>query len=372
MKSISNKRILFIGGASFATYSFRASLFKDLVSRHYDVFVICSDSETRKEIEELGTTFFEVPFNNRSLNPFSFSKIVKSFRSIIKKVNPNLVFTYQLKGNLFGSKAACLEQKPFICLNEGLGDGFGNKRTLIGRFIRRSSIILHRRHLKHAFKVFVINPDDKEFFLQNRLCTEEQIELINGVGVDCEKFQLCELPDNFSVINVSRLVKTKGVIDYCEIARRVRKKDSSITFKLVGPDGDLSENDIKPYIDSKDIVYLGFANDVRPCIKESSVIVLPSYREGFGISLVEGAAMGRPGIAYDVVGPKYFIIDDKTGYLIPFKDYDSFVEKILLLKSDRKKLEWMGKEARDNVINKCDSKSINKTIIFNIEKCLIK
>lgn len=362
-------KILFIGVTSTGTVNFRLKLFEKLISEGNEVFSICSDSIKQSQIESIGVRFYCVPFKNRSLNFFSFNNITNHFRAIIRKVNPDVVFTYQLKANIFGSKAAILENKPFVCLNEGLGDGFGNLHSIKGRLIRKMSIKLHRKYVKKSYKLIVLNKDDGDFFIKNKICSPDQLAIINGVGVDCNKFNYCELPETFSVLNISRLVKTKGVLDYCEIARLVRKKDSSIEFHLVGPEVDITKKDLLPFIESGDVIYDGPTNDVRSYIKNASIVVLPSYREGFGISLVEGGSMGRPSIAYDVAGPKSFIVNNETGFLIPFKDTTLFSNKILFLKRNRDILQRMSQAIREHVLAYCDVDAINKKLINTIDDC---
>lgn len=362
-------KILFIGVTSTGTVNFRLKLFEKLISDGFEVFSICSDSDKQSQIEAIGVHFYCVPFNNRSVNVFSFNKITNSFRKIIREVNPDVIFTYQLKGNIFGAKAAIKENKSFICLNEGLGDGFGSLNSFKGRLIRRMSIKLHKKYVRNAYRLIALNKDDGDFFISNKICSPEQLALINGVGVDCNKFEYCKLPEKFSVLNVSRLVRTKGVVDYCEIAKLVREKDKDIEFHLVGPEVDVTKEDLSSYIKSGDIIYDGVTTDVRPFVKNSSIVVLPSYREGFAISLVEAGSMGRPVIAYDVTGPNAFIQNGKTGFLIPFQNKKLFSEKILFLKQENSILQKMSKDIRKHVLSYCDVNTINKALEDLITNC---
>lgn len=370
MSNSSPKKILFIGNKSWAAYNFRHNLIIDLIKLGYDVSIVCSDDEKRPEFEKLGVHFSVVNFDNRSVNIFSFGGLVKRFRKEIRKVDPDIVFNFQLKANIFGSRAAYKENKKYVCLNEGLGDGFGSKNSLIGRITGFFSIRYHRKSLKHAYRVFVINHDDMSFFLKKKICPQSKLILLHGIGVDCSKYNVEPLPETFSVLNISRLVKTKGVFDYCEIARQTRKIDNDIVFKLVGPVGDISEKDIASYIKNKDIVYYGRVDDVKPYIKDSSVILLPSFREGFPISLVEAGAMGRLSLAYDVPGPRSLIENGVNGFLVRFKNYDDLINKIIALKNHRGLLSYMGENASKVVRADCDVRVINTKIIEVIDACI--
>jgi glycosyltransferase involved in cell wall biosynthesis len=82
------------------------------------------------------------------------------------------------------------------------------------------------------------------------------------------------------------------------------------------------------------------------------VVVLPSYREGFGIVAIEAQAMGVPVITTDIPGPRDAIINGKTGMLIPVADEESLLAAMYKLKNDQDLLKSIGDKGilfvRDN------------------------
>jgi len=105
-------------------------------------------------------------------------------------------------------------------------------------------------------------------------------------------------------------------------------------------------------------------------IKKSTIIVLPSYREGFPKILMEAAATGRPVITTNVPGCRDAIIDKKTGVLVPPKNYKKLAKAILNLSRNKKKIITYGKAGRKNALNNFNVDDV-VTKHFSIYKSLI-
>ena len=167
--------------------------------------------------------------------------------------------------------------------------------------------------------------------------------------------------------NTSRLVTDKGVIEYCEAAKEVRTKYPDAIFQLAGsfdsnPSG-LKYNQIKPYIDTGNIEFLGYIKDVREVLNNCKYYVLPSYREGTPRSILEAMSVGRPIITTNTTGCKETVIDGVNGLLVPIKDKKSLVIAILkMLKFDKEKISDMANESIKLVTEKYDVRKVNSNI----------
>src|SRR5690606_30083769 len=145
---------------------------------------------------------------------------------------------------------------------------------------------LYRRALRVNNAVFFQNPDDEAVFLEESLIgPKTQRCRINGSGVNLERFPLSlPAPDNPIVfLMIARLLRDKGVAEFVEAARILR--DTGCRFVLVGPHdrslpAAVSAADLEEWKRAGVVQLVGGVHDVRPFIKESSVFVLPSYREG--------------------------------------------------------------------------------------------
>ncbi len=111
------------------------------------------------------------------------------------------------------------------------------------------------------------------------------------------------------------------------------------------------------------IDYLGETDDVRPYVRDASVVVLPSYREGMPRSVLEAMSMGRAIITTDVPGCRETVIDKKNGFLITVKNVDELVIAMENFISSNNLASTMGKVSREIVESKFDVRLINNEII---------
>jgi glycosyltransferase involved in cell wall biosynthesis len=358
-------RILICGNTSNSILLFRKSLILELINKKHQVFVTCADSNRKTEIQNLGATFFEIKFNNRSLKFFKLIKLYKEYFNLMKRLELDIVFTYMLKPNLIGTLAAKNNNvNKIIALNEGKGDGFGSD-SIIGHIIQAFSVYFHRISFKNIHHLIVLNSTDYKFFLKKKIVNENQISLIPGVGIDLERFHFNQfLPQEKNVLMVSRLIKSKGVLEFCNLAELTKKDDPMITFTLVGPEHELKYKDIKKFVEKGLINYLGQQNDVEPFIINSRIVVFPSYyNEGLPIATLESMAIGRCTISYKNPGSIDLIKNEVNGYLVDSRNLNALKRTILENIYNDDKLSKITIEARKEVDNKYSTKEINKEFI---------
>ena len=190
----------------------------------------------------------------------------------------------------------------------GLGYGFTEefqfKRKLINYILKN----LYKISLKYSSTIIFQNPDDELLFRNLNIIKDRKTFIVNGSGVDLKFYSQTSLPSKPIFLMLSRLVTDKGVIEYCEAAKEVRTKYPDAIFQLAGsfdpnPSG-LKYNQIKPYIDTGNIEFLGYIKDVREVLNNCKYYVLPSYREGTPRSILEAMSVGRPIITTNTTGVK--------------------------------------------------------------------
>ncbi|MBQ3040450.1 MAG: glycosyltransferase family 4 protein [Clostridia bacterium] len=356
------RKVLMLCPTSRSVKNFRLPLIRKLVKEGYSVTVCAFDDEYKSLINETGAKMIVVKGRNRSLNPFALIKLKKSYVSIIKQEKPDVVLTFVLKPNVYGSlackKAGVTKVYSFV---EGAGDVFINN-SLKWKLVRFVVCKLYKKAFKISRKVFFLNNDDKNEFVNRNLVFENKCEIIHGVGVDIERFSPKPIENRNTFLMIARLLKTKGVIEYCEAARKVKKLYPQATFNLLGPEGTLTKSDIQQYIDDGSISYFGETTDVRPYIEDCSVHVLPSYREGLGLVNAEAGAMGRPIITGDTNGTRDTVIDGYNGFLVPIKNSEALAEKMIYFLENPQAIETMGLNARKYAEENFDQNKINEKI----------
>jgi glycosyltransferase involved in cell wall biosynthesis len=347
---------------------FRKNLINALKAKGHEVVVIAFDDVCAEDISALGVTFYSVQLNNRGLNPFANLRYKKQLKAIFKKENPEIVFTFQLKPNLFATQAArAVGIKNIFSMVEGAGDVFINN-SLKWKAIRFVVCRLYRKAFKYAKTVFFLNNDDKAEFIQRKLVRVEQCEVVHGIGVDLEHFSFTPIKNYRTFLMVARMLKTKGIFEYCECARIVKQKYPDAVFNYLGAEGTVTLADIQEYIDDGSICYLGTTKDVRPHIEDCILLLLlSSYREGLPMSIMEAQSMGRGVITSDNVGCRDTVVDGYNGFLIDQKDYQAMADKCIWAIENPEQAKQIGANARQFSEEHFDSVKINQRIISILE-----
>jgi glycosyltransferase involved in cell wall biosynthesis len=153
---------------------------------------------------------------------------------------------------------------------------------------------------------------------------------------------------------LARLLREKGVYEFVEAARRVKRDFPGTEFQLLGKRDERNPT-VVPQIDldcwqaERVISWLGEVSDVRPIVSRADVVVLPSYREGTPRSLLEASAMGKPLITTDTVGCREVVEDGVNGLLVPVKDAEALARAMVRLIERPAMRERMGKAGREKV-----------------------
>ena len=194
---------------------------------------------------------------------------------------------------------------------------------------------------------------------------QNKCEIINGIGVDVNKFAFKPMTNDANFLMVARMLKTKGIFEYCEAARMVKEVRPQAVFGYVGGEGTVTLDDIKSYIDDGSVTYYGTTDDVRPYYEDCTAFVLPSYREGMPMAVMEAESTGRAVIATDVNGCRSAVRDEYNGFLIP-KGKNCALElanKCIYFIDNPEKAVQMGEKSRILAENEFDSRVINAKLL---------
>src|SRR5690606_1136521 len=142
-----------------------------------------------------------------------------------------------------------------------------------------------------------------------------------GSGVDLDQFNVAALPEQPVFLLIARLLESKGIREYAEAARIIKRKYPEAQFRLVGwfdsSRTSITPEELREWTDGNLIHYLGSLTDVRPAIADARIFVLPSYyREGTPRTILEAMAMGRPIITTNAPGCKETVRDGWNGFLV--------------------------------------------------------
>jgi glycosyltransferase involved in cell wall biosynthesis len=232
---------------------------------------------------------------------------------------------------------------------------------------------LYRTGLKYNSVVFFQNPDDLQLFIEKRIIPKNvKPVLINGSGVNTVRFGFASpklTPITFLL--VARMIRDKGIPEYVEAARQLKKRYSEVKVQLLGPldvnPAAITRKEIEHWSDEGIIEYLGETKDVRPYIAEASVFVLPSYREGTPRSVLEALSMGRPVITTDAPGCRETVQEGVNGYLVPIKDHTALFKAMERFVLQPELIPEFGLASRKIAEQKYDVRKVNSTILEEME-----
>lgn len=356
-------RILLLCVDSSTVKNFRLPLIRKLIADGYEVFVSAFDDIYVDEIKKTGCNLIVTEAKRRSINPFSMFDLINKYKKLIKEILPDKIFTFMAKPNTFGVKAARKAGvKKIFSMVEGAGDVFINN-GIKWKAIRYVVCKMYRSSFKKCEKIFFLNNDDKDEFIARKLVKENQCIVIPGIGVDVEYFAYRPIKNYRTFLMVARMLKTKGVIEYCKAARIVKQKYPDATFNYLGAEGTIKITDIQEYIEDGSINYLGTTEDVRPYYEDCTALVLPTYREGFPVSVMEAMACGRAVIGSDTNGCRDAICNENTGFLVPVGDEKEIAEKIIWCIENPQKVKEFGTSSRKLAEERFNQKIINEKIL---------
>jgi len=366
-------KILMIAPKTSTFINFRGDLMKAISQKQNEIVAICPEGGYEKTLEELGARCILVPLKKTSTTIFDNLAYLNKLTKIIKQEKPDKIFAYTIKPVIFGSIAAKRAKvKEMYSMITGLGYVYAVEsfKTKILQFICGTG---YKIAFKYNKKVIFQNKDDIEEFVNRKYLKKEKCELVDGSGVNMERFKRNELPQGNTFLMVSRILKQKGVKEYFEAAKIVKEKYPETQFLYVGAEDKtqlaLNLDDVREeFLNTGIVNYCGESNDVPSYIAKSTAFVLPSYyREGVPRTLLEALAMGRPIITTDTVGCRETVKEGKNGFFVPIKDSKALAEKMIYMIENRQEVEKMSDESYKYCKERFDVDIINKRMLEIME-----
>jgi len=212
--------------------------------------------------------------------------------------------------------------------------------------------------LKHLWRspgarVVVQNPDDRRALVAARLVAENRVTMIRGSGVDLRRFASSEEPaGEITATMVARMLWSKGVAELVAAARLLRERKVAVRIVLVGdPDDENPESvpveKLRAWSSEGLIDWRGHIDDMPEVLRATHIAVLPTYREGLPMTLLEAAASGRAIVATDVPGCREIVHQGENGLLVPPKDAVALADAIQALATDARLRALMGRRGRE-------------------------
>jgi glycosyltransferase involved in cell wall biosynthesis len=304
---------------------------------------------------------------SRGVNPVLDAYGSWQLLRIFRAERPDVVHTFDTKPGVWGRLAARIAGVPVVIGTlPGLGSLYtptGWKGTVV-RFVYQPLQALASRA---ADRTVFQNTDDAHEFERRRVVPRGKAMVIPGSGVRTELFcpavgaaeaayraELGLREGGLVVLMVSRVLRSKGVLELARAAHAVRREDSAIQFLLAGP-SDAESLDALTAAELQElrnaITWIGPRRDVKRLLALADVFVFPSfYREGVPRVLLEAASMALPLVAADVAGSRDVVEHGVNGFLVPPRDSPAIAEAVLRLAREPELRARLGAQSRRRAV----------------------
>lgn len=318
----------------------------------FDVVVAAGEGGGREAIEGAGLRFVPVRFDRGGRSAVRDARTLASIAQLYRAERPTLAHHVTIKPVLYGSIVARTLHVPAVVnAVSGLGFVFLDPSRR-GRALRLGIERAYRLALGHPTSATVFqNEDDLALFVKRRLVAAERATLVRGSGVDPARFPEQPLPDGDPVVLFpARLLWDKGIGELVDAARALRARGSRARFVIVGAaDGTnparVSRTTVERWTAEGIVEWWGARADMPEVYAQAHLVVLPSYREGLPLALLEAAATGRACVTTDVPGCRDAVEDGRTGWLVPARDSLALASAIERALADRPELVRRGTAA---------------------------
>jgi glycosyltransferase involved in cell wall biosynthesis len=298
---------------------------------------------------------------------------------VMRKLRPTIVHGHTPKGGLLAMMAASLCKVPvriYHMYGLPLLTATGLKRPIL-RWTERTAC-----HLAH--QVLCLSHSLREAAIAEGLCPAGKIQVLNHGnidGVEAEvRFNPCRIPpgtaqmirqryhipqDALVAGFVGRIVRDKGLIELVQAWQALREEFASLHLLIAGPfeAEDPIPADVENTLRTDPRIHLaGVVEDMPTLYRAIDVLVLPTYREGFGTVLLEAGAMELPVVATRIPGCIDAVREGETGLLVPARDSEALAAAIRVYLRDAELRCRHGLMGRERVLRDFNPEIMHETL----------
>lgn len=352
-------RLLYLITEDWYFWSHRLDLARAARDAGFDVTIATRVTDHGEQIQGEGFHLVPISLFRRSRNPLRELGTIMELVRVYRRVQPHLVHHVAMKPILYGSLAAWVVRVPVV-LNAfaGLGYLFTSSERQRGVVHWVLRVALRSVIGRSGSTILFQNEADRDELVQAGIVRPSRTRIIAGSGIDINVFSVKPSPPGTPLVVLpSRMLWDKGVGEFVQAARDLKRKGTDARFVLVGRcDEDnpaaIRREELAQWVGEGAVEWWGHRDDMSAVYEGTTLVVLPSYREGLPKVLLEAAACGRAIVATDVPGCRDVVQDRINGILIPPKDSSALATAIAGLLSDQSTREAMGWRSREMVVAK--------------------
>jgi len=348
------------------TLPFLAGQVQFLRKSDHDVHLVCSPDAFVEQVRASTGAACHGVAMTRQISPLSDCRALWQLFRLFRTIRPDVVHAHTPKGGMLGVIAARVARVPAVVYTiHGLpfAKATGARRALLKICELVSCRLAHR--------VFCVSASMQSLAVAERLADADKVSVLaNGSvgGVDaCHRFNPIlraaagadwraahNIPGDATVATfIGRVTRDKGVLELEQAWQQLRAAAASAHLVIVGP-VDSHESEILQALARLEsdprVRVVGMDWNTPPILAASDLLVLPTYREGFPVTLLEAAAMALPVVATAVPGCTDAVVADVTGTLVAAGDADALAHAMRSYLQDPALRTTHGAAARSRVV----------------------
>jgi len=365
------KSICFVATSPFAVNAFLLGHLQ-LLSQYFQVTLCVNKNEyPLSRSIDARVHVLHVPIE-RKISPFNDFLALLRLIAIFRRSDFDVVHSITPKGGALAMLAGFLCRVPNR-IHTFTGQVWVTRSGVIRRLLK----LIDRLIVGWATTVFSDSASQSRFLERELGLAAGRVGMLGDgsiAGVDVERFRpndaqrenirqrLSVGPDAFVFLFVGRIARDKGVCDLVTAFRRLSRSRADLSLWVVGPDEEKRVAELQALAGEAgaSICWIGPSTEPESYMAGADLLVLPSYREGFGLVVVEAAGCGLPTLAYEIDGVVDAVERSITGVLVPPRDVDALSRQMEFMAGHSDYVKRLGLAARQRVIEKFTATAVSK------------
>jgi len=327
-------KAFFFDSSLWSLVHFRGAVIQAMVDAGWEVIILCPKESIESSPRIADCRLVELDVERTTTSIRFFLRTMMVFHSHVRRERPDVVFAYTLKPILVSGLVNLVSRFHAVMVFAGLGQLLNQSgiKSILAKAVTRLALLTAR-------KVILSNRDDLAYFAPPFFFSHASFTVLPyGEGLDTRHYvpplPPGDNPRRISFLMIGRLLKEKGVLEFIESARRIKKDFPEATFVLCGYLDRNHPNAIEKEVIDKAcqdgaLDFIGTVADTRPYLNQSRCFVMPSfYNEGMNRSIMDALAMGVPVITTNNRGCRDLVQDGRTGFIVRPRDVAELCDKM--------------------------------------------
>jgi len=295
----------------------------------HEVIVMANDQKTKEHFQSLGFICDDIKHMGRNIHPYNDLMSVFALKTYVTSNHIDVIHSHTTKGGIYSRALKMIYSKCLVV------------HTVHGYYLkmdgsRSDKVTLFIERLFHGFADHTTYVNTYDYDLAKMWSKGSKNHLIFN-GIDIEKFRPVShaVLDPITIGISARIVHEKGYSEFMDLINHYKNHDN-IQFEILGegPDEVFYKNEVCKIFgvnhvnQQSKVLFHGYSNEVKKVIGTWAINVLPSYREGLSISLLEALALGIPSVATNIRGNNEIIENGVSGLLYEARNSTHLIEKV--------------------------------------------